>query len=75
MAPKKISKFRSAIKGIIYIVTHESLLFFASWLVTGSPTQSVTITVIAASAEAIYYYFYERLWIKIDFEKRKKTSA
>ena len=74
MAPKKISKFRSAIKGIIYIVTHESLLFFVSWLVTGNPTQSITITIVAASAEAIYYYFYERLWVKMDSETKRKNK-
>lgn len=69
------SKLRTVLKSALYILTHETLLFFVSWLVTGDAVQSVTIMVVGSFAEMVYYYAYERLWTKIKISVDKKKAA
>lgn len=63
------SKLRAILKSASYIVSHEIVLFFIAWLLTGDPVKAVTITLIGSLAEFVLYYFHERLWSKIKVGK------
>lgn len=63
------SRLRAILKSASYIVSHEIVLFFIAWLLTGDPVKAVTITLIGSLAEFVLYYFHERLWSKIKVGK------
>jgi uncharacterized membrane protein len=63
------SRLRAILKSASYIVSHEIVLFFIAWLLTGDPVKAVTITLIGSLAEIVLYYFHERLWSKIKVGK------
>lgn len=63
------SRLRAILKSTSYIVSHEIVLFFIAWLLTGDPVKAVTITLIGSLAEFVLYYFHERLWSKIKVGK------
>lgn len=63
------TRLRAILKSASYIVSHEIVLFFIAWLLTGDPVKAVTITLIGSLAEFVLYYFHERLWSKIKVGK------
>lgn len=70
MAPD--TKTRSALKSFSYIVTHELIFFFITWMFTGNLLISAGIVLTGSIMEMIYYYIHERIWTKIDIKKRNK---
>jgi uncharacterized membrane protein len=63
------TRLRAILKSTSYIVSHEIVLFFIAWLLTGDAVKAVTITLIGSLAEFVLYYFHERLWSKIKVGK------
>ncbi len=64
------TRLRAILKSTSYIISHEIVLFFIAWALTGDAIKAVTITLFGSLAEFVLYYFHERLWSKIRVGKQ-----
>ncbi len=64
-----MSKKRSAIKAITYRIIATAILGLVSWIYTGDVIATSGIALTFAAIATILYYFHERIWNKINWEK------
>lgn len=61
---------RSLVKTISWRITGSTATFLISYLISGNLSVAGTIAVIQLTANTILYYFHERIWDKISWERR-----
>lgn len=60
---------RSLVKTISWRLTGSGSTFLISWLISGSLTIAGTIATVQLIANTILYYFHERIWNQVSWER------
>jgi len=68
------SKRRSFVKSITYRIAAIIVLGILSWIFTKSAFQTSAITIIFTILATIIYYFHERIWDKITWDRREQKN-
>ena len=63
------TKKRTLAKTITWRITASLTTFIIAWILTGDLLIGVSIGTIEAVAKIFLYYFHERIWINISWEK------
>ena len=61
---------RSLIKTITWRIIASLDTFVIAWIITGDWKMGGSIAGIEVITKIFFYYFYERIWIKIKWEKK-----
>lgn len=61
---------RSLVKTISWRITGSTATFLIAYLIAGNISIAGTIAVIQLTANTILYYFHERIWNMIGWEKQ-----
>ena len=64
------SRKRTIIKTITWRVTASLTTFLIAWILTGDLLIGASIGSIEAVAKIFLYYFHERIWINIGWQKK-----
>ena len=64
------SPTRSLVKAISWRITGSGATFIISWAISGNLSIAGTIAVIQITGNTILYYIHERVWNKINWQKR-----
>mgnify|MGYP003128450751 CR=1 FL=1 len=63
----KVTKLRSLLKTLSWRCIASLDTFLLTWLVTGSPTAGITVSLLEVVTKMILYYFHERAWLRSKF--------
>lgn len=63
------SNARSLTKTIVWRIVATFITWLVIYLFTGEILESVKVTLVAAIAGMVFYYFHERVWNKINWGK------
>ena len=63
----KVTKARSLLKTISWRLIASTDTFAITWLVTGSPTAGLTVSLLELCTKMVLYYFHERAWLQSKF--------
>jgi uncharacterized membrane protein len=69
------SHLRSVVKSIIYRILSIIGTGILSWIVTRDIGDMISITFSVQLFLIILYYFYERIWSKIDWERQIEVTS
>jgi len=62
-----VTKNRSLLKTLSWRTIASLDTFLLTWLVTGSPTDGLTISALEIVTKMFLYYFHERTWLRCTF--------
>ena len=63
----KVTKTRSLLKAISWRIIASTDTFAITWLVTGSPTAGITVSLLEVVTKFCLYYFHERAWLRLNY--------
>ena len=65
---------RSLVKTIVWRILGTIVTFIVVYAYTGEIEKSTTISIVSAVVLTVAYYINERIWDKIDWERRKPKN-
>jgi len=68
------SRRRSFVKSITYRITATIALGILSWIFTKSAFQASAITISFTILATFIYYFHERIWDKINWDRHQQKK-
>ena len=64
------TRARSIIKAITWRIIASAVAFAVAYVLTGSPGESIELTVIVSALNIITYYAHERFWNKVTWGRQ-----
>jgi uncharacterized membrane protein len=69
------SHLRSIVKSLIYRIISLIGTAILTWIITRDIGKMISITITVQIFLIVLYYFYERIWNKINWERRIETIS
>ena len=64
------SRLRSLVKSLIYRILSITGTGILSWIITRDIEETISLTLVIQAFLIILYYFYERIWDKINWGRK-----
>jgi len=69
------SRVRSLTKSLTWRIVGVVVLFIVSYLLTGDVPKASAITVTFNLVQIVLYYFHERIWVRIEWGRKKSSMV